>query len=113
MIRFYMDEQVPGPVTKGLRSRDVDVITAQEDDREGAQDAAVLQRSIELGRILVTFDKDFFAIIANQQRVSADFPGVVMIPKHLSYRECIDDLELMAKCSESIEWIGKLTRLPI
>jgi Domain of unknown function (DUF5615) len=113
MNRFYMDEQVPGPVTKGLRDRNVDVLTAQEDGREGAKDANVLNRSVELGRILVTFDKDFFALTASQQHVQADFPGIVMIPKRLSYRECIDDLELMAKCSDPSEWSGKLTRLPI
>jgi predicted nuclease of predicted toxin-antitoxin system len=113
MIRFYMDEHVPSPVTMALRSRGVDVLTAQEDERGGASDPAVLQRSIELGRILITFDKHFFAIVASEQRVHADFPGVVIIPRNLSYRQCIDDLELMAKCSEPAEWAGKLIRLPI
>jgi hypothetical protein len=113
MIHFYMDEHVPGPVTVGLRSRGVDVLTAQEDGRGGAKDSAVLQRSIEVGRILVTFDKDFCAIVADAQQVQSEFPGVVMIPDHLSYRQCIDDLELIAKCSEPAEWAGKLTRLPI
>jgi hypothetical protein len=32
-IRHYMDQHVPAAVTRGLRERDVDVLTAQEAGR--------------------------------------------------------------------------------
>ena len=34
-VCFYMDENVPKQITTGLRSRQIDVLTVQEDDRAG------------------------------------------------------------------------------
>jgi len=33
MLAFYMDHQVRGQITRGLRQRGIDVITAYEDGR--------------------------------------------------------------------------------
>lgn len=41
-IAFYMDENVHRGITNGLRIRDVDVLTVQEDDRIGFQDPIIL-----------------------------------------------------------------------
>ncbi len=62
-VRFYMDEQVPRQITLGLRLRNIDVLTVQEDDRAGLDDPNVLVRAIELERVLFTRDDDFFAIV--------------------------------------------------
>jgi hypothetical protein len=43
-----MDEQVPRQITLGLRLRNIDVLTVQEDDRAGLDDPNVLARAIEL-----------------------------------------------------------------
>jgi hypothetical protein len=45
-----MDEQVPRQITLGLRLRNIDVLTVQEDDRAGLDDPNVLARVIELER---------------------------------------------------------------
>jgi Domain of unknown function (DUF5615) len=37
-VRFYMDEQVPRQITVGLRTRNVDVLTVQEDGQAGLDD---------------------------------------------------------------------------
>jgi hypothetical protein len=47
MIRLYMDEHVPGPITRGLRRRRVEVLTAQEDGAEGWDDPRLLDRATE------------------------------------------------------------------
>lgn len=66
-VRFYMDEHVPWPITKGLRDRGMDVLTVQEDDHETADDVVVLDRATELGRVLFTWDKDFCSIASAKQ----------------------------------------------
>jgi hypothetical protein len=43
-----MDEQVPRQITVGLRMRNVDVLSIQEDDRAGLLDPDVLKRANEL-----------------------------------------------------------------
>jgi hypothetical protein len=51
-LGLYMDENVHGAITIGLRLREVDVLTVQEDDRSGWPDHRVLDRATELGRIV-------------------------------------------------------------
>jgi Domain of unknown function (DUF5615) len=50
-IKLYMDEQVPRQITLGLRLRNIDVLTVQEDDRTGLDDPNVLARAAELQRV--------------------------------------------------------------
>ena len=113
-VKLYMDEHVPGPITKGLRERLVDVLTAQEEFREGNDDEQVLDRATELKRVLFTCDTDFSQLVASRQTAGQQFSGVFTIPlSKLTYRLCIDDLEMVAKCSEYEEWAGKIIRLPL
>lgn len=57
-VGFYMDEHVPSAITSALRHRGVDVLTVQEDGRDGAPDPQVLDRAGQLGRIVFTRDED-------------------------------------------------------
>jgi len=49
-----MDVHVRRAVTDGLRLRQVDVLTAQEDGASALPDAALLSRGQALGRVLFT-----------------------------------------------------------
>ena len=53
-VAFYMDQHVPRAITFGLRLREADVITAHEDGTSELDDAGVLDRAGELGRVLFT-----------------------------------------------------------
>ncbi|MGF1460261.1 MAG: DUF5615 family PIN-like protein [Leptolyngbyaceae cyanobacterium] len=57
-LTLYMDENVHGAITNGLRQRRVNVLTVQEDHRSGIADPVVLDRATELRRILFTQDDD-------------------------------------------------------
>jgi hypothetical protein len=57
-----MDQHVPASVTRGLRLRGVDVLTAQEASLCGNQDSELLEFAIIANRVLVTFDSDFLAL---------------------------------------------------
>ena len=60
-IAFYMDHHVPRAVTMGLRVRGVDSLAAHEDGTSELDDAALLDRASELGRVLFTRDDDLLA----------------------------------------------------
>ncbi|MCI0358907.1 MAG: DUF5615 family PIN-like protein [Planctomycetaceae bacterium] len=113
MIALYMDEHVPFAITKGLRDRGVDAMTAQDDHREGDDDSQLLDRATELNRLVVTIDRDFYRITAARQAAARPFCGVILAPETLSYRQRIDDLEMIASCSELIDWANTLTILPL
>jgi len=57
-IAFYMDHHVPRAITLGLRVRKVEVLTANEDGTSELDDAALLDRASESGRVLFTRDDD-------------------------------------------------------
>ena len=113
-VRFYMDEHVPSPITQGLRARGVDVLTAQDDARVGAPDSAVLDRATELGRVVFTFDDDFFSESAARQRAGIEFSGVIYAKlTRITYGQCIADLQLIAVAGDPQDLMNKIDTLPL
>jgi hypothetical protein len=109
-----MDVHIPIAVTEGLRRREVDVLTAQEDGASRATDEALLQRAVESNRLLVTQDEDFFAIASDWQETRRTFPGIVFAPQiGISIGRLVEDLELVAKCGNAAELRDLITNLPL
>ncbi len=59
-IALYMDENVHRGITDGLRIRNVDVLTVQEDGRTGLPDPLILDRATELERVLFSLTRVVF-----------------------------------------------------
>jgi hypothetical protein len=81
-IAFYMDHHVPSAVTRGLRLRGVDCLTAEDDGRADFADPLLLDRATDLGRVIFTQDRDFLAIGA--ERVAAASPSPASSMPHNS-----------------------------
>jgi predicted nuclease of predicted toxin-antitoxin system len=77
-VAFYADMHVRRAVVMGLRSRGVDVLTAQEDGTGTLDDPALLDRAGTLGRVLFTQDKDFLVETARRQRAAIPFSGAFL-----------------------------------
>ena len=92
----------------------MDVLTAQDDGRDGLPDDLLLARVLETGRILFTQDWGFEVLSRKLQSEGEAFAGIVYARQgKLSHRQCIDELELIAKCSEPEEWQSSFTRIPL
>jgi predicted nuclease of predicted toxin-antitoxin system len=114
MVRFYMDENVPGAITRGLLRRSVDVITAQEDGYDNTPDPEVLDRATELDRVLFTHDDDLLVEAHLRQEQGIAFAGVIYVHQHnITIGQCIDDLELIAKYTEADEYRDRVQYLPL
>ena len=74
-LAFYMDVHVPRAVATALRLRGIAVITAQDD-------AALLERATELGRILVSQDAD---LLREGRRLLAEQRGLAGIVTRTSF----------------------------
>jgi predicted nuclease of predicted toxin-antitoxin system len=61
LLRFYMDQHFPVPVSRALVRHGVEVLTAQEADRCGLPDLEQLAFATTEDRVMVTFDTDFLA----------------------------------------------------
>lgn len=108
-LGLYMDVHVPLPITRGLRRRGVDVVTAQEDGARRLGDAALLDRAEQLGRILFSMDEDLVAEAVARQRQGKPFATVVYARQmESSIGGCISDLETIAMAAESADARGQV-----
>lgn len=113
-IAFYMDENVHRAITTGLRMRDVDVLTVQEDGRTSFADPVILDRATELKRVLFSQDDDFLTEATRRQQAGIDFYSVVYAHKlRISVGHCVRDLEIIAKTAYAEELANRVQYLPL
>ena len=109
-----MDVHVPLAITRGLRRRGVDVLTAQTDGTAELADDELLNRAAQLGRILFTRDQDLLAEAAKRNRAGKSFATVVFARQaDVSIGRCNADLELIAKSATQDEAVGQVVYLPL
>lgn len=113
-LALYMDEHIHSAITIGLRLRDVDVLTVQEDHRTGASDLLILERAMELQRVIFTQDQDFL-IEANRRQIEGiPFFGVIYGHRRVvTIGDCIRDLEILAKVSDPEDLANSVQYLPL
>jgi predicted nuclease of predicted toxin-antitoxin system len=68
------DRNVPIQIKEGLRLRDVDVLTVQEDGLASFPDPAIFDRAIELKRLVFSEDQDFLAEAKHRQKAFKPVP---------------------------------------
>jgi predicted nuclease of predicted toxin-antitoxin system len=109
-----MDVHVPAPITRALLARAIDVLTAQTDGTTRLDDAALLDRARELGRVMFSRDEDFLAEATARQRAGRPFAGLIYAHQlRVTIGRCVQDLELIAKCSEPEDFLNRIEHLPL
>jgi hypothetical protein len=111
-VALYMDVHVHAAITQGLRSRGVEVITAQEDGTARWEDADLLDRATALTRVLFTNDRDLLRIVATRQHLGVPFAGVIYAPQTSPLGRVLRDLEMCALACEPEDFVDGLTYLP-
>lgn len=113
-VALYMDAHVPGPVTRGLRLRNVTVLTAQEDGTDRLPDPALLDRATQLGYVLVSNDVDFLMEASRRQSAGEVFLGLIFSRQQtIPIGKYIDDLEMVAKVNEPLSMQNCVQHLPL
>ena len=113
-LAFYMDEHVPRSIATGLRLRNIDILTVQEDGRTGFPDRKILDRATELNRIMFTQDDDFLVEAHRRQNLEQFFTGVVYAHQlKISIGSCITDLELISQLASTRELENTVRYLPL
>lgn len=112
-IGLYMEVHIPKSITNGLRLREVDVLTAQEDETITLSDADLLTRATELGRALFSQDDDLLAEAHARLLIAEDFAGVIYSHQLSSpIGRCIEDLELIAKANNPEDMLNQIEFIP-
>jgi hypothetical protein len=109
-----MDVHVPLAVTDGLRRRNIDVLTSQEDGTGELEDGPLLDRATALNRLLLTQDEDFLRIAATWQQAGKPFNGILYAHQRgTSIGQLVEDIELIAACADASELSNRVTYLPL
>lgn len=113
-VDLYMDVHVRRAITAGLRLRQVDVLTAQEEGTDTLSDSDLLDRATELGRALFSQDTDLLREACERQRAGIPFAGVIFAEQlGITIGQCISDLELIAKVYEPEDIANRVEYLPL
>ena len=113
-VSLYFDVHVRRAVAETLRLRGAEVLTAQADGAARLPDSQLLDRAMQLRRVLFTQDEDLLAEATRRQRVGEAFAGVVYAHQlRVNIGRCIADLELIAKATDREDWLNRLEYLPL
>jgi predicted nuclease of predicted toxin-antitoxin system len=113
-VSLYMDEHVHRAITTELRRRGVDVLTVQEENRQGLPDLLVLDRATELQRIVFSQDQDFLVEANRRQTEGIPFAGVIYARQlGITVGECIRDLEILAQAGHPEDFLNQVIYLPL
>jgi predicted nuclease of predicted toxin-antitoxin system len=116
MLRFLSDENFNGDIARGLlfRLSDLDLVRIQDVGLKEAIDPVVLSWAAENDRIVLTHDRATLPDFAYERIVVGQpMPGVFVINDRLPVGRAIEELLLIAICSEPSEWAGKVLYLPL
>jgi len=81
MLSGLADVHVPFPIVQGLRTRGMNVVTAQELGMQAAEDVVLLEFAFQERRVMLTCDRDFPAIGASLGQRLQPFAPIYFWPQ--------------------------------
>ncbi len=115
-IRMLADENFNGGIVRGLlrRNPEIDLVRVQDVGLSGSDDPTVLEWAATERRFLLTHDRKTVPKYAYDRVVAGLLmPRVFVGDIYLNVQVAIDDLLLIAECSEEHEWGGQVHYLPL
>jgi hypothetical protein len=116
MLRLAADENFNQAMVRGVLVRvpDVDLVRVQDAGLSGADDPTVLEWAAREKRVLLTQDVYTMTHHAYERvRAGLPMPGVFEVGSTVAIGDAIDDIMLLAECSEEGEWEGQVRYLPL
>jgi predicted nuclease of predicted toxin-antitoxin system len=116
MFRLLADENFNEDIVRGLllRQPDLDIVRVFDNGLAGADDPEILSWAAENSRIVLTHDRATMADFA-YDRVAAGLtmPGIFILNDRFPVGQAIQEILLMAVCSEQAEWDGRVVHVPL
>jgi Domain of unknown function (DUF5615) len=116
VLKYAVDEDFNHEIIRGLALKDsgLDFLTVQDVDLLEVHDREILAWAAQERRILLTHDVRTMPMYAAERlRERQAMPGLVLVPQSLPIGRAIDDLLLIAQCSQEDEYEGMILRLPL
>jgi len=116
VIRLAADENFNGLIVRGLlrRNPNLDILRVQDTEVSEADDPVVLEWAAREGRVLITHDVNTIPRFAYERILAGKpMPGIFEVSDSLPVGQAIEDLLLLAECSEEGEWEGQIRYIPL
>ncbi len=116
MVAFLADENLNNKIVRGLvyRNPEIDIVTVRDIGMSGADDPSIMKWAFENSRLLITHDvKTIPAFAYENLEIGLPVPGILLVNYKALIGSVIDDLELIAECSDISEWVGQIHYLPL
>jgi predicted nuclease of predicted toxin-antitoxin system len=116
VLRLLADEDFDGDITRGLLRQvpGLDLVRVQDIGLRGAPDPAVLAWAAREGRVVVTHDANTMISYAYARvRASQPMAGLFVLGQDVPPGAAIEEILLLAECSEESEWEGQVLHLPL
>ena len=116
MISFLADENLKRKIVTGMLRRNplVDVLRAQDAGLTGVEDRVLLEWAAQHDRVLLTHDVQTLVGFAWEiVRLGEPMAGVIVLGRNLRVSQAVEELLLIAECSEPEEWSGVVAYLPL
>jgi len=114
MIKLVTDENFNNDILRGVlrQNPDIDIVRIQDVGLSGVNDQTILEWSAQENRVLLTHDVSTITRYA-YERVQANkpMPGVFEVGRNISIGKVIEDILLIAECSNEGEWEGQVRYL--
>lgn len=116
MLRLLADENFNGDIVRGLllRQPNLDLIRIHDAGLSGADDPEILAWAAENNRIVLTHDRATMPDFA-YERVTAGLlmAGMFILNDRLPVGRAVDEILLIATCTEQAEWVGRAVHVPL
>ena len=116
MLRLAADGNFNNDIVRGLLRREagLDIARVQDAGLSGADDPAVLDWAAKEGRVLLTHDVNTITRYAYERVQSGKpMPGVFQVSRKVPIKSAIEDIYLLAECSQEGEWEGQVRYVPL
>jgi hypothetical protein len=116
MLRLLLDQDFNQDLSRGLLQRipDLDLVTALDVGLSDAPDREVIAWASIENRLILTHDRRTMPNhAADEMATGKDVAGIIVVPRRLPIRQVLDDLEIVVRCSDAIEWINVIRHLPL
>lgn len=116
MLPLLSDENFNGDIVRGLflRQPHLDLLRVQDVGLREVDDPAILDWAANNGRIVLTHDRATMPDFAYNRLLRGEqMSGLFVINDRMPIRQAIDELLLLAACSEQEECKGIVLYLPL
>ena len=116
MLKLLADEDFNNDIVRGLRRRrsNIDLLCVQDTPVAGQLDTAVLEWAAHEGRVLLPHDVNTLLLCAYERVVMGlAMTGVAALSQSVPVGVAIDEVLLVAECSEPHDWDNQVRYLPL